>query len=77
LNRDLDWAAMIHQLIESGITQATISELTGISAGTLSGVKSELLPPTKGWNEAIELLDLHLQVLGISPPRVGDHVATI
>ena len=70
--KSLDWAGMIHQLNESGITYAEISNYTGIGKATISAVVKERIPALKGWGRGLLLLDLYLKQLEMSPPKVVD-----
>ena len=71
--RDFDWVIMILKLEQQGLTQAEIARRTGISAGTLSPIKTELKEAPKGWNDAINLLDLYIKHFGNHVPRIGDY----
>ena len=70
--KSLDWAGMIHQLTESGTTQAEIATYTGIHKATISAVVAERTPAVKAWDSSLLLLDMYLKQLAMSPPRVVD-----
>jgi transcriptional regulator with XRE-family HTH domain len=71
--REFDWAVMILKLEQEGLSQAEISRRTGISAGTLSPIKTELKEAPKSWNDAMNLLDLYIKIMGSNVPRIGDY----
>ena len=73
MDRDLDWPVIIMKLGKNGINQAEICRRTGIAAGTLSPIKTELKEAPKGWNEAINLLDLYIKAVGTQVPRIGEY----
>ncbi len=70
--KSLDWAGMIHQLTESGISQQEIATYTGIHKATISAVVKESTPALKAWDSSLLLLDLYLKQLAMSPPKVVD-----
>ena len=73
MDRDFDWSIMIIKLEQEGLSQTEIARRTGISAGTLSPIKTELKEAPKGWNDAINLLDLYIKYFGSNVPRIGDY----
>ena len=75
--RDFDWSIMIIKLEQEGLSQAEIARRTGISTGTLSPIKTELKEAPKGWNDAINLLDLYIKIMGSNVPRIGDYYEKI
>ena len=77
MDRDIDWVILINKITKNGINQAEICKRTGIAAGTLSTVKQETKNAPKGWDEAINLLDLYIRVNGNKVPRIGDHYEEI
>ena len=70
--KPLDWAGMIHQLNEAGVTQKQIQFATGIAQSTLTKVKKETMAHSEAWDQAMELFDLYLKTTGLPPPRVVD-----
>ena len=70
--KSLDWAGMIHQLTESGITQAEIAGYTGIQPMIISKVIAERIPALKAWDSSLLLLDMYLKQMAMSPPCVMD-----
>jgi hypothetical protein len=73
VKRTIDWPIVINRLTQHGIQIKEISKETGITEQNLCRVRSEMIPPIKEWNQAMELLDLYLKITGEITPWVGDH----
>lgn len=69
--KPLDWGAMFEDMQEVLSDQEVIRR-TGINLRIINRIKKGGID-TSDWDKALQIVDTYLKVLGVSPPRLGEH----
>lgn len=70
----IDWADLIKQINEAGVSYTEIAELTGVERTFANKIASDNLPSPDAWDKAAALIDLWLMVRdenNIRKPVIG------
>lgn len=70
----IDWADLLKQINERGLSYTQIGELTGADRAFANTIANDLKPAPKEWDVAAALIDLYLMVRdesNIKKPVIG------
>ena len=69
--KSLDWAAMFEDMQEV-LSDQEVMRRTGINLRIINRIKKGGID-TSDWDKALQIVDTYLKVLGVPPPRLGEH----